>query len=259
MRDDFGVAAIAVLAKRVGVRCSNPACRRPTSGPRSDGAKVVNIGVAAHITAAAAGGPRYDPKLTPAERGHPSNGIWLCQNCAKLIDNDPERFQIEQLRAWKSDSEAQALAALTGKLSPEQEVAVGAEVSIRWKKISITAEHHDYRLMVTATNCSMTPISEFHVDLVFPSEVLNAPDRHPLFVANRSDTRVSFFRYASSAQSQPIFPGDESDVIELNYHMNNWIHTGHHGLFEFVVSASLYCGAQVPVVIEVLFGELQCF
>jgi hypothetical protein len=57
--------------------------------------------VAAHITAAWAGGPRYDPDLLPEERTNPSNGIWLCQNCAKLIDNDIVRFGIELLLKWK--------------------------------------------------------------------------------------------------------------------------------------------------------------
>jgi hypothetical protein len=138
MRDNFPAAAIELLAKRVGVRCSNPGCRRPTSGPRTDSAKVVNIGVAAHITAAAVGGPRYDAKLSEAERSHLNNGIWLCQNCAKLIDNDPQHFYVELLREWKSRSETQALAALSGEPSAERDIAAGAEASIRWQKISIT-------------------------------------------------------------------------------------------------------------------------
>lgn len=259
MRDDFPAAAIGILAKRVGVRCSNPACRRPTSGPRSDSAKVVNIGVAAHITAAAAGGPRYDATLNEAERGDPNNGIWLCQNCAKLIDNDPQRFTVELLREWKASTEAQAFAALTGEPSTEREIAAGAEASIRWRKMSITGEHHDYRLELAVANRSVTPLSEFHIDLVFPTEVLNVPERHPLFVPGRSDGQSSFFRCAASAQTRPIYPGDEVVLIELDYYMNYQIYTRHHTLFRFNVSASLYCGAQAPVLVEVPFGELQCF
>jgi hypothetical protein len=104
-RDDFSRQTIEVLANRAGNRCSNPGCRQPTSGPRTDPDKAVNIGVAAHITAASEGGPRYDPTLTPEARRHPDNGLWLCQNCAKLVDNDPTGYPVDLLRAWKRVAE----------------------------------------------------------------------------------------------------------------------------------------------------------
>ena len=105
-RDDFTASTKELLAKRVGYRCSNPACRRITCGPNSQSADVINIGVAAHICAAAQGGKRYDSLMTPAERKDYANGIWLCQTCAKLIDSDEEQFTIEMLKEWKRTSEA---------------------------------------------------------------------------------------------------------------------------------------------------------
>jgi hypothetical protein len=38
----------------------------------------------------------------------PSNGIWLCQNRAKLVDNDPARFAVALLRGFKAAAEAEA-------------------------------------------------------------------------------------------------------------------------------------------------------
>jgi hypothetical protein len=107
-RDDFSKRTIEILADRAGNRCSNPACRQPTSGPRTEPDKAVNIGVAAHITAASERGPRFDPSLAPEERRHPDNGLWLCQNCAKLVDNDPAAYPVEVLRVWKRDAEEAA-------------------------------------------------------------------------------------------------------------------------------------------------------
>jgi len=52
-RDDFSQATKNRLAKQARYHCSNPGCRRLTSAPTSDGAKEVNIGVGAHISAAA--------------------------------------------------------------------------------------------------------------------------------------------------------------------------------------------------------------
>jgi hypothetical protein len=108
MSDDFSDRVRRALADRVGHLCSNPECRALTSGPQEDPAKSVNVGVAAHITAASAGGPRYDSDLLSEERSAASNGIWLCQNCAKLIDNDVTRFTVEVLKRWTADAEAGA-------------------------------------------------------------------------------------------------------------------------------------------------------
>jgi tetratricopeptide (TPR) repeat protein len=108
MRDDFSEKTKNILAKRVGMHCSNPDCCKPTSGPRDDPSKVVNIGVAAHITAASPDGPRYDPSFTPDERVAITNGIWLCQNCAKLIDTDISRYSITTLLDWKNRAEKEA-------------------------------------------------------------------------------------------------------------------------------------------------------
>lgn len=107
-RDDFAEKTKQLLAKRVGFRCSNPICHATTSGPSDDPSKVINIGVAAHIKAASNGGPRFDPDLSTDKRRDPSNGIWLCQNCAKLIDSDASRFSVHLLNSWKYAAEIAA-------------------------------------------------------------------------------------------------------------------------------------------------------
>ncbi len=110
MRDaDFTEADKRTLALRVGLRCSNPACRALTSGPQVEPSKSLNIGVAAHISAASSGGARYDPSLLPGARRNINNAIWLCQGCAKLVDNDPARFSATTLQGWKINAENDAL------------------------------------------------------------------------------------------------------------------------------------------------------
>lgn len=109
MRENFSLKDKEILAKRVGYLCSNPACKKLTCGPSSEPTRVVNIGVAAHITAASKGGPRYDDSLSNEERKSIENGIWLCQNCGKLIDNDPDLYSIELLGNWKNLAESLSL------------------------------------------------------------------------------------------------------------------------------------------------------
>lgn len=112
MRDEFTLDTKEKSAKRVGFRCSNPNCRQPTSGPGSDPQKVINVGVAAHIMAASPGGERYNPEQSSAQRKSIDNCIWLCQNCAKLIDSDAQKYSVELLNKWKKNSEEAALLAI---------------------------------------------------------------------------------------------------------------------------------------------------
>lgn len=105
-RDGFSPQTADGLAKRAASTCSNPDCAQVTSGPSSDPEKATNVGVAAHICAASPKGPRYDATMTSGERKSASNGVWLCQRCAKLIDNDEQRYPVALLRRWKTDHEA---------------------------------------------------------------------------------------------------------------------------------------------------------
>jgi hypothetical protein len=140
MRDDFSEEVKRALANRVSNDCSNPECRAPTSGPQSDSNKALNIGVAAHITSASSGGPRFDPLLTSEQRCNADNGIWLCQNCAKLIDNDVARFSITLLRAWKTIAEDRARNALgkTTPHTPETESQRKRRKILEWKDKTVT-------------------------------------------------------------------------------------------------------------------------
>src|SRR5260370_12566395 len=78
---------------------------RGTCWPADDASKSTSVGVAAHITAASPGGPRYDANLTSEMRRSPQNGIWLCETCARRIDGDESQYLTGVLRLWKSDSE----------------------------------------------------------------------------------------------------------------------------------------------------------
>ena len=117
-RDEFSAKVKRILASRVCYRCSNPSCQCATIGPASDEDEAINVGVAAHITAAAEGGPRYDASLTVEERKGVSNGIWLCQKCAKLIDSDEELFKTDVIRKWKKDAVERAFKAIATSHGP---------------------------------------------------------------------------------------------------------------------------------------------
>ena len=104
-RDNFRARTKLQIAKRAGWQCSCPWCRCPTVGSNSEGDDEINIGVAAHICAAAPGGPRYDSSMSAEERKSASNGIWLCETHAKLVDTSDPMFTVELLREWKEEAQ----------------------------------------------------------------------------------------------------------------------------------------------------------
>lgn len=87
----------------------------PTIGPHSEPLKTISVGVAAHISAASGGGPRFNADLTNEQRLDIENGIWLCQTCSRLIDMDEPFYTTALLKKWKSDAENQALRAIHRK------------------------------------------------------------------------------------------------------------------------------------------------
>lgn len=103
-RDDFVKPVVDALAKRAAYICSNPGCKTLTIAPSSEDAlKFIYIGKAAHIAAAAEGGPRFDPSMSSDDRKSIDNGIFLCSNCADMIDkNKGMDFPVELLQEWKS-------------------------------------------------------------------------------------------------------------------------------------------------------------
>ncbi len=195
MSDDFSDTVKKALAARVGHLCSNPECRALTSGPQDDSAKAVNIGVAAHITAASPGGPRYDPDLLPEERSAPSNGIWLCQNCAKLIDNDPTRFTVEVLKKWKTDAEEEAKTRV-GKTAPINESPVDLTIGSRFKITPIVPREHeqsDFLLLQIVGDC-------FQFEKLGTSRQVNIPKSFIEKVHKFGDTRPALIQLSGRLQ-----------------------------------------------------------
>lgn len=109
MRDDFPQQIKRSLADRVAWKCCFPGCGEVTIGPGSkDDNHVVRLGVAAHITAASPGGPRYNSELTSEERSSIKNAIWLCTKHGELIDKDFTEYSADTLRQWKAQAEEKA-------------------------------------------------------------------------------------------------------------------------------------------------------
>lgn len=112
-RDNFTSATKSALARNVHFRCVYQGCPNVTHASTPHGGNV-NVGQAAHVSAAAAGGPRFDEELTPEQRRAYENGAWLCALHAKLVDDDPKTFPRETIQLWQRKMEASARDAIYG-------------------------------------------------------------------------------------------------------------------------------------------------
>ena len=107
-RDDFTIGTKRIIASKVGYRCSIPNCRKFTASPDYKDEDSLNLGIAAHIAAASEGGPRYDRNMTQDQRKHENNDIWLCNDCAHIIDSDREAYSTQTLLNFKRWAEKKA-------------------------------------------------------------------------------------------------------------------------------------------------------
>lgn len=106
--NDFRKKIKDQLGKRVAYRCSNPDCRKPTIGPKSNSDDAVSTGKAAHICAASPGGARFDVNMASEQIRAFDNGIWLCATHADEIDLNYTKYPVELLKDWKNKAEKSA-------------------------------------------------------------------------------------------------------------------------------------------------------
>lgn len=152
-RDDFTKATVEKIAKRVGFHCSNPNCRAITVGPKQSNDGFAVLGQAAHISAAAPGGPRFDSSMTSEQRKSPGNGIWLCEKCARIIDIDADAYPVELLREWKKDAEELQTEAVLKSLTEDVIIPQpGEQTPLRYLQ---QFEHSDLLFGIRATGESL--------------------------------------------------------------------------------------------------------
>jgi hypothetical protein len=167
-RDDFSEPDKRILGDQVGWRCSNPECRAPTKGPHSDDDRAVLVGVAAHICAAASGGPRYDLTQTPEQRSSIENGIHLCQTCGTRVDRDTVKYTAEVLRGWKA----------TAKSAADRELgrptaAVGAPVETDVDRLAALPSGAVVRLVYTPQGSGDYVHDKFQIEVLGVDRVAN--------------------------------------------------------------------------------------
>ena len=125
----------------------------------------MNVGVAAHITAASPDGPRYDPALTNEERRDPSNGIWLCQKDGKAVNSDEEHFTVDMLRKWKRDAEKRSFQDIVAPAARHDRLVaaatIDAAVQVLIDRLGLPAEDDIDTVATRLTEAAAADIAAF--------------------------------------------------------------------------------------------------
>lgn len=103
-RDNFSSSTKNLLGLAVGFTCVRPGCAKPTTALAQNSNAILRIDIAAHDSAAAPAGPRYDETITPEQRKAYENGAHLCPTCARLVDVDQEQFPVGTLARWQKNA-----------------------------------------------------------------------------------------------------------------------------------------------------------
>lgn len=85
--------------------CAFPGCQRELT-VMTDAGMPSLLGDVAHIIGASADGPRGASPMSAVDRNLPPNLVLLCKLHHKQVDDDPDRFTIDAMRAMKTEHEA---------------------------------------------------------------------------------------------------------------------------------------------------------
>jgi hypothetical protein len=137
--------------------------------------------------------------------------------------------------------------------------AVSLDLDLDYEKKNATQKRHDYQLVVSLLNRGNQPVDDWHVDVEFPTALLEYPEKDRHFVGHRSEGTHSFFRVTQFDHGIKIFPGDKLCAITIKYFVNNEIYMKRGDLFNKTVRVTLYSNEMEPKMVERSVLQLQDF
>ena len=161
-RDDFSEATKKIIASRAGYLCSFLGCGQLTLGPSNESSTSISKnGMACHISAASPGrgSRRYNFEMSIEERTHANNGIWMCYDHGKLIDDDESRFTTDILLKWKEIAEQTAKIMQERKCTYEDAVSIYNFSNLITDKISFNNLRHETEIIGNTLKDCCTEIS----------------------------------------------------------------------------------------------------
>lgn len=94
-----------ILCTRSGNRCAMSECHKVLVVGKTGDDRESLVAQMAHIKGERSTAPRYDASMSDPERNSYGNLILVCNNCHKVIDDQPSTYSVERLHEIKSQHE----------------------------------------------------------------------------------------------------------------------------------------------------------
>jgi hypothetical protein len=138
-----------VLCTRSGNRCAMPECRKVLVVDKTENDRESLVAQMAHIKGEKPAAPRYDANMTELEKNSCNNLILVCDNCHKVIDDQPNTYTVEKLYEIKCQHEKWVIE------STEKEI-----INITFAELSVVTKYLISGQFVSSDSLTIIPPKE---------------------------------------------------------------------------------------------------
>lgn len=133
------------------------------------------------------------------------------------------------------------------------------QLTLTYVDKQIRSQRHDYQLRVNLTNNGTKSITQWHVDVVIPTVLLEPGVTHAIRVPERSNQNLTLMRATQDTHGGDIYPNDSKLVMTIDYRVDNTIFSEQKELFEQNVSATAYVHGELAAMTERSVADLNEF
>jgi hypothetical protein len=167
--------------------------------------------------------------------------------------------RVEERRRLQAGLRDALVLVLAHEESSRSVLGYPVELVIDYLRKQIRSERHDYELRVFLKNLGTKPITEWHLDVEFPTRLLEPTATYGLRVPERSDPESTLFRATQSGHRDPVYPGDRALVMTIAYRVDTALFISQGRLFDQMVTAAVYVHGDPPSVVVRAVRELHVF
>ena len=163
-------------------------------------------------------------------------------------DDDPESL-VAELQS--------ALHLIITKSGPPPDLLPPVEFKLKRADRKIESARHAYRLPVRVRNSGAEVLAGWAVEVVFPRDMLEPNNSYP--IVRSDDEGMVVMRQTEAGHSGPLFPGDEKELLGIDYFMDDQLYHRRGELFEREVVVSFFVGNRCVARTAKKIRELQNF